>query len=146
MSKVFTARHAMGRKVEGIAMVANDGFSARYDLDTGVVEFLDAKKSSPARTSFMRTLDFFGLSRTVQDRILGGIEGRFPPEPLLRQKAAPSHPFHWFGMSAFGLAARVSFVTPEISAMAESFGTSAGCTRCSMPLSVCSVTPRSLMR
>ena len=33
MSKVFTARHAMGRKVEGVAMVANDGFSARYDLD-----------------------------------------------------------------------------------------------------------------
>ena len=33
MSTVFTARHAMGRKVEGIAMVANDGFSARYDLD-----------------------------------------------------------------------------------------------------------------
>ena len=33
MSLVFTARHAMGRKVEGIAMVAADGFSARYDLD-----------------------------------------------------------------------------------------------------------------
>ena len=30
---VFTARHAMGRTVQGVAMVANDGFSARYDLD-----------------------------------------------------------------------------------------------------------------
>ena len=30
---VFTARHAMGRTVRGEAMVANDGFSARYDLD-----------------------------------------------------------------------------------------------------------------
>ena len=30
---VFTARHAMGRRVRGIALVANDGFSARYDLD-----------------------------------------------------------------------------------------------------------------
>ena len=30
---VFTARHAMGRTVQGIAMVASDGFSARYDLD-----------------------------------------------------------------------------------------------------------------
>ena len=29
----FRARHAMGRKVRGIALVANDGFSARYDLD-----------------------------------------------------------------------------------------------------------------
>ena len=31
--KTFTARHAMGRVVQGEAMVANDGFSARYDLD-----------------------------------------------------------------------------------------------------------------
>ena len=29
----FTARHAMGRTVSGTAMVASDGFSARYDLD-----------------------------------------------------------------------------------------------------------------
>ena len=32
-SKIFHARHAMGRKVRGTALVANDGFSARYDLD-----------------------------------------------------------------------------------------------------------------
>jgi uncharacterized protein len=31
--KVFAARHAMGRRVRGTALVANDGFSARYDLD-----------------------------------------------------------------------------------------------------------------
>ena len=31
--KVFTARHAMGEKVRGQALVAKDGFSARYDLD-----------------------------------------------------------------------------------------------------------------
>ena len=31
--KTLVARHAMGRKVRGIALVANDGFSARYDLD-----------------------------------------------------------------------------------------------------------------
>ena len=31
--RVFSARHAMGRTVQGIAMVASDGFSARYDLD-----------------------------------------------------------------------------------------------------------------
>jgi uncharacterized protein len=29
----FVARHAMGARVEGIALVAKDGFSARYDLD-----------------------------------------------------------------------------------------------------------------
>jgi predicted aconitase with swiveling domain len=33
MSKLFRARHAMGPAVRGPALVANDGFSARYDLD-----------------------------------------------------------------------------------------------------------------
>jgi hypothetical protein len=31
--KVFTARHAIGKPVTGPALVARDGFSARYDLD-----------------------------------------------------------------------------------------------------------------
>ena len=31
--RILHARHAMGRKVSGEALVANDGFSARYDLD-----------------------------------------------------------------------------------------------------------------
>lgn len=31
--KVLVARHAMGNKVSGQALVAKDGFSARYDLD-----------------------------------------------------------------------------------------------------------------
>ena len=37
--KVFTARHAMGRTVRGKALVANDGFSARYDLDRNAGTF-----------------------------------------------------------------------------------------------------------
>lgn len=31
--KEFRAAHAMGANVEGVALVAHDGFSARYDLD-----------------------------------------------------------------------------------------------------------------
>ncbi len=31
--RIFRARQAMGRSVRGIALVAQDGFSARYDLD-----------------------------------------------------------------------------------------------------------------
>jgi hypothetical protein len=31
--QVFRARHAMGQSVRGTALVASDGFSARYDLD-----------------------------------------------------------------------------------------------------------------
>ena len=30
---IFTARHAIGERVRGEALVAKDGFSARYDLD-----------------------------------------------------------------------------------------------------------------
>jgi uncharacterized protein len=30
---IFTARHAIGETVRGPALVASDGFSARYDLD-----------------------------------------------------------------------------------------------------------------
>jgi predicted aconitase with swiveling domain len=33
VNTVFRARHAMGHAVRGTALVANDGFSARYDLD-----------------------------------------------------------------------------------------------------------------
>jgi predicted aconitase with swiveling domain len=33
VSKVLIAQNAMGAKVSGLALVAKDGFSARYDLD-----------------------------------------------------------------------------------------------------------------
>jgi predicted aconitase with swiveling domain len=33
MTKEFIARHAIGKAVRGEALVAKDGFSARYDLD-----------------------------------------------------------------------------------------------------------------
>ena len=33
MKAKFTARHAVGERVRGEALVAHDGFSARYDLD-----------------------------------------------------------------------------------------------------------------
>src|SRR4029078_5850134 len=33
MSKIFHATAGMGKKLQGLALVAKDGFSARYDLD-----------------------------------------------------------------------------------------------------------------
>jgi uncharacterized protein len=39
MDKIFRARHAMGKTVRGLALVANDGFSARYDLDRNAGTF-----------------------------------------------------------------------------------------------------------
>jgi predicted aconitase with swiveling domain len=35
----FIARHAIGRTVRGVALVAHDGFSARYDLDRNAGTF-----------------------------------------------------------------------------------------------------------
>jgi predicted aconitase with swiveling domain len=32
-AREFKAAHAMGERVEGVALAASDGFSARYDLD-----------------------------------------------------------------------------------------------------------------
>ena len=37
--KAFVARQAMGRRVRGTALVAADGFSARYDLDRAAGTF-----------------------------------------------------------------------------------------------------------
>jgi predicted aconitase with swiveling domain len=37
--RVFRARQAMGHPVRGTALVASDGFSARYDLDRGAGVF-----------------------------------------------------------------------------------------------------------
>ena len=42
-TKVFKARHAMGGKVRGTALVANDGFSARYDLDR-IADLCDGRR------------------------------------------------------------------------------------------------------
>jgi predicted aconitase with swiveling domain len=39
MGRIFHARHAMGQTVRGVALVANDGFSARYDLDRNAGTF-----------------------------------------------------------------------------------------------------------
>jgi uncharacterized protein len=39
MGRIFRARHAMGQTVRGAALVANDGFSARYDLDRNAGTF-----------------------------------------------------------------------------------------------------------
>ena len=37
--RIFRARHALGPTVRGVALVAHDGFSARYDLDRAAGTF-----------------------------------------------------------------------------------------------------------
>ena len=55
---VFRARQSMGRAVQGIALVAQDGFSARYDLDRVAGAF-----SRPAHKLAGRHLTAFPMTK-----------------------------------------------------------------------------------
>ena len=59
MSTLFRARHAMGPVVRGPALVANDGFSARYDLDRvrGVFSRADHKLAGESYVGRVLVLD-----------------------------------------------------------------------------------------
>ena len=79
LERVFKARHAMGQTVRGIALVAQDGFSARYDLDrvrgtfsrpahklagqsyAGKILVLDAAKGGVATAWMLREMASRGL-------------------------------------------------------------------------------------
>jgi hypothetical protein len=56
---MFRARHAMGRTVRGSALVARDGFSARYDLDriAGIFSRPDHKLAGQSYVDRILVLD-----------------------------------------------------------------------------------------
>jgi uncharacterized protein len=58
-ARVHHARHAMGRTVRGRALVARDGFSARYDLDrvAGVFSRPDHKLAGQSYVERILVLD-----------------------------------------------------------------------------------------
>jgi uncharacterized protein len=76
---ILVARHAVGEKVAGVALVAQDGFSARYDLDrargtfsrpshklagesfVGKILVLDAAKGGVATAWMLREMASRGL-------------------------------------------------------------------------------------
>jgi predicted aconitase with swiveling domain len=80
VSAEFTARHAVGERVRGAALVAHDGFSARYDLDrirgtfsrashrlagqsyVGKVLVLDAAKGGVATAWMLREMAARGVA------------------------------------------------------------------------------------
>ena len=62
---IFVARAAMGRSVQGRALVASDGFSARYDLDRIAGVF-----TRPQHALFGRS--YVGLV-LILDRAKGGV-------------------------------------------------------------------------
>jgi uncharacterized protein len=59
MTAIFRARAGMGRKVQGEALVAKDGFSARYDLDRlrGIFSRRDHKLAGESYVSRVLVLD-----------------------------------------------------------------------------------------
>ncbi|MCX7961554.1 MAG: DUF126 domain-containing protein [Burkholderiales bacterium] len=70
------ARHATGRPVEGIALVAKDGFSARYDLDRSTGTFSRPTHKLAGRSYVGRIL--------VLDTAKGGVASAW----MLREMAA----------------------------------------------------------
>jgi predicted aconitase with swiveling domain len=62
---VFKARHGMGQRVRGIALVADDGFSARYDLDRNAGTFSRPSHKLAGRSYIDRIL--------VLDTAKGGV-------------------------------------------------------------------------
>lgn len=70
------ARHATGRPVEGIALVAKDGFSARYDLDRSAGTFSRPTHKLAGRSYVGRIL--------VLDTAKGGVASAW----MLREMAA----------------------------------------------------------
>jgi len=82
MSETITAGRAMGPKVTGIALVATDGFSARYDLDR--------KKGVFSRPSHA----LYGTSYVgrvlVLDRAKGGVASAWMFNEMVESGLAPA--------------------------------------------------------
>ena len=81
MSRVFTARHAMGAKVTGEALVAKDGFSARYDLNR-----IDGVFSRPAHK--LAGQSYVGKI-LVLDTAKGGVASAWMLHEMQSRKKAP---------------------------------------------------------
>ena len=55
----------------------------------------------------MKQVDFYGLPRPVQDRLLDSLSGRFEPRPVLHRLGTASRAVRWLGLAgagAFGVA------------------------------------------
>ena len=48
----------------------------------------------------MQSIDFYKLTRSVQERFIGSTNGTGLPAPMLRTNAPPTQPFIWFAVSA----------------------------------------------
>ena len=82
MSQVFVARHALGPKVRGSALVAADGFSARYDLNR-----LEGRFSRPAHKLFGQS---YHGKILVLDTAKGGVASAWMLYEMKSRKLYPA--------------------------------------------------------
>ena len=80
-TSLFIARHAMGAKVSGVALVANDGFSARYDLDRINGVFIRPSHKLVGQSYVGRIL--------VLDTAKGGVASAWMLREMQSRKMAP---------------------------------------------------------
>ena len=80
-TSLFIARHAMGTKVSGMALVANDGFSARYDLDRINGVFIRPSHKLVGQSYVGRIL--------VLDTAKGGVASAWMLREMQSRKMAP---------------------------------------------------------
>lgn len=80
-TSLFIARHAMGTKVSGVALVANDGFSARYDLDRINGVFIRPSHKLVGQSYVGRIL--------VLDTAKGGVASAWMLREMQSRKMAP---------------------------------------------------------
>src|ERR1700723_246892 len=57
----------------------------------------------------MQSIDFYKLTRPVQERFIGSVNGSGLPAPILRTNDPPRAPLFWFGGSGIALAAALLF-------------------------------------
>ena len=79
--RIFRARQAMGRSVRGIALVAQDGFSARYDLDRSAGIFSRPAHKLAGRSYVGRIL--------VLDTAKGGVASAWMLYEMQSRRMAP---------------------------------------------------------
>lgn len=80
-AKVFRARQAMGRSLRGTALVAHDGFSARYDLDRIAGTFSRASHKLAGQSYVGRIL--------VLDTAKGGVASAWMLHEMQARSMAP---------------------------------------------------------
>ncbi len=57
----------------------------------------------------MQSIDFYKLTRAVQERFIGSVNGTGLPAPILRSNAPPRAPLVWLGVSAAALLTALLF-------------------------------------